>query len=276
MDGRIRGHLEASGGALRAAVHTSRSANRFIHLLFNGGALGTAVVVQVVERRMYIETVDTTGYGAGMTRKFLGSILHVHGPRLVCCFSQPKGEYIFGKSSGNGAKRLRNSSELVAFWTGFFEEFTRDIHVWSNHWENISHPYRSYDEMVYFEDDPKSKLAKHFSGSLDDFFRTLLCRADFVGGSLLYARMGDGALEEEDDAPACCGADDPSAIEECLRALDFSSYENALISTDKFVARFGIELLYFDSDAVQRNRPEEQKTVLQPRRKRRQTSRRLL
>ncbi|KAG5858916.1 hypothetical protein KMI_10g16160 [Encephalitozoon hellem] len=264
MDVEIRRHMEGSCGDSMVGVQAFVSGESYIFLLFNREVLLAGVTLQRVGSHVYIKNVDTTGYERGHARKFITSILKALSPELSCCFSTPKSEYIFNGSSQNKGKVIREPGELLEYWIGIFEDLYDDLHVWSNHYENISYPFKHLDEVVYFEDDPKERLRKHFVGSLEEMFAVLLCRADFTNGSLVYGRLckhvGCGMVEAE--------AGDVYGMEAMLRTLDFSTHSMALKSTEKFISRFGLDIEYFPSKRTARPKKSEQACiVLSPTRK---------
>lgn len=264
MELEIRKLMESDCGQSVLGVQVFVSGGRYISLLFGETILLAAMTLQRIGTRVYIRNVDTTGYGRGHTRRLVLSALRAMAPDLVCCFSMPRSEYIFHRSSENKGKRIKGAGELLRYWVGIFSELCSDVYVWSNHYEPASHPFRSMDEVVCFEDDPKEKLARHFEGSLDEMFTSLLCRPDFAKGSLVYGKPRmSGRLP-----PPYARAGDVSGMEEMLRALNFSTEANARESTRRFIDRFGLNMSYFRSDGgAKPPRPEEAHIVLKPRRK---------
>ena len=77
--------------------------------------------------------------------------------------------------------------ELVNLWVEIINEVHPEMHVWSNHYENISHPFKTFDDLVYFDDDPNEKLMRHFKGGLNQLFEAL-CQTDFSNGSFVYGK----------------------------------------------------------------------------------------
>lgn len=258
MDLEIRKHMESYCGGSSVGVQAFASGGSYLFLLFSREALLAGVTLQRIGGRVYIKNVDTTGYERGYARAFILSILKVLSPELSCCFSIPKNEYIFNGSSLNKEKKIRGPRELLEYWIGIFEDMYDNVHVWSNHHENISYPFKHMDEIVYFEDDPKDRLRKHFVGGLEEMFAALLCRTDFTNGSLVYGRSckhGGGCIVE-----ASIG--DVDGMESMLRKLDFSTRLEALESTKKFISRFGLVIEYFPIKRVMKPRRNEQACII--------------
>lgn len=265
MDVGIRRHMENPGGSSMIGVRSFRRDGRSVHLLFDCNTLLAAMTLQRIGKRIYIKNVDTTGCGVGHTRSFIIAVLKTISPDMTCCFSSPRNEYIFNKSSLNRMKKTRGPGDLLEYWVATFEEIHDKVYVWSNHYENVSHPFKDIDELVYFEDDPKEKLAKHFKGNLGEMFAALLCRTDFTAGSLVYGKSFGNVecyfdlLDAEDV--------DIGYVEMFLRSLDFSNAERAKMSTERFVCAFDIELEYFMSEKKSSTREETHACVLSTRRK---------
>lgn len=253
MDEEIRRHME-DGSGNPVGVCSFRSGGRSMHLLFGPAVLLAAVSVQEACGRIYIKNADTTGYGLGHTRRFVAAVVRTLGAGVLCCFSRPRHEYIFHRSSMNGAKNARSAGSLLEFWISVFEQCYEEVHVWSNSHENRSHPFEDIGDVVCFDDDPKERLARHFRGDLHGFFETLLCRADFSDGSLVYgvdrrrrSRFGD--LDARDV--------DIGRIEAFLRSQDFGSLDCARESTSRFVDAFGIEIECFRSRGMTAQRQDD-------------------
>ena len=264
MDLEIRKHMESLCGECVVGVQVFVAGERYMCLLFDEAVLLAAMTLQKIGRRVYIRNVDTTGCVRGHTRRFVISVLRVLSPDLVCCFSVPRSEYIFHRSSENEGKRVRGAGELLKYWVGIFSELCSDVHVWSNHYEPASHPFTSMSEVVYFEDDPKKKLGMHFKGGLEKMFAALLCRADFASGSLVYGRLQTDARGPGPEARP----GDVDGMEAMLRSLDFSTEASAKESTGMFMGRFGLSVEYFRGHrSLGPGRAEVAHAVLKPRRK---------
>lgn len=263
MDTEIRKHMEDPAGDSWVGVCSFGSGGRFISLLFNPTVLVSAVTLQQAGDRVYIKNVDTTGCERGHTRGLILAVLKTLGPRMTCCFSSPRDEYIFNGSSRNRMKRIRGAGDLLEYWVEIFGMFHDKVHVWSNYYENISHPFKSVDELVYFDDDPKEKLVRHFDGGVEDMFGTLLCRTDFVKGSLVYGVSVDGGCSSQAEAREL----DVWRVETRLRTLDFSTPEDARESTARLVDEFAMEIEYFKVKKTTVSRGEDQVCMVDVRKK---------
>nr|AGE96061.1 hypothetical protein ECU01_0860 [Encephalitozoon cuniculi] len=254
MDLEIRRHMESPCGRSELGIQAFVSNGRYLCLLFNRETLLAGMTLQKIRNRVYIRNVDTTGYGRGHARGFILSVLKTLAPGFCCCFSVPRSEYIFGGSSRNREKRIRGPGELLEYWIEVFESLYDDVHVWSNHYENISYPFKHIDEVVYFEDDPKEKLRRHFEGGLEEMFAALLCRADFASGSLVYGQSrGDDVCSVVETSIG-----DVDGMEAMLRTLDFSSISKARRSTKKFICEFELAVEYFQGQGAVRPKKNEE------------------
>ncbi|ADM10938.1 uncharacterized protein Eint_010760 [Encephalitozoon intestinalis ATCC 50506] len=261
MNLEIKKHMKSLCGESSLGVQAFMVDERYLCLLFNREVLLAGVSLQKIGDRVYIKNIDTTGYERGHTKRFIISVLKALSPKISCCFSTPKREYIFNGSSSNKEKRILSPGNLLEYWVGIFENLYSNVYVWSNHYENISYPFKSMDEVVCFEDDPKEKLKKHFKGGLKEMFTALLCRPDFTNGSLVYGQSWKNGRAGEVEATV----GDVGEMEAMLRSLDFSTISKARKSTKEFICRFGLSIEYFQAQrTLEPKKHEHAYTVLKP------------
>lgn len=86
-----------------------------LFILWVNGILSTAIYIQKTERTQFISMVDSTGYNRGHSIDFIIHVLRSFNGFIVC-FSYPKEEFIFGKSSLNPQKRILEYRELFELW----------------------------------------------------------------------------------------------------------------------------------------------------------------
>ncbi|KAH9412178.1 hypothetical protein HK407_01g00710 [Ordospora pajunii] len=258
MDSEIRRYMEDAEGSSTLGVHIRHAGKKYLCLLMNQDTFLVVVVLQRIKDRVYIECVDSTGYEHGHARRFMLSILKCMRPRITSCFSHPKNEYVFSGSSLNKAKRVRTPADLLDYWISIFEEYHGSVHVWSNGYDGVSYPFEHEDELVYFEDDPKQKMSRHFEGSMAEMFDALLCRADFVKGSLVYGRT---KAYKQSRIKRSCTADIESMIAS-LRSMDFSTLDNARRSANEFLQIYGLQTEYFQSERTVNRVAEQEECIV--------------
>ncbi|KHN70422.1 hypothetical protein M896_010750 [Ordospora colligata OC4] len=258
MDSEVRMRMEDAQGSSTLGVHIRRAGGKYVCLLMNHDTFLVVIVLQIVKDRVYVECMDSTGYEQGHARRFMLSILKCINPRITSCFSYPKNEYVFGSSSLNKDKRVRMPEDLLNYWISIFEEHHGSVHVWSNNYDRISYPFEHEDELVYFEDDPKQKISRHLNGSITEMFDALLCRTDFVKGSLVY---GNTKVYKKSCIKRCCIADIESMIVS-LRSMDFSTLDNARQSTNAFLQMYGLQTEYFQSNKAAKRRVTKQEECI--------------
>lgn len=211
--------MQGIPGAVDAAIHIEHCGEHTLYILFINKVIASVVLTQTKNASTYIRYADSTGLKRGYTGRFLAGILSsIRG--LVVCFSRPHPEPILGRSSANGAKRMRAPHDLFRYWMGVFQkrcgcalflgkesmlqEGRCGVRAWSNFGYDRSHPYRSAEEIESFEDDPVSKMARNMAcrPSINELFAGLLVRSDFASGGLLFSQCfcSGTAIDGEDRA----------------------------------------------------------------------------
>ncbi|KAI5172476.1 hypothetical protein PAEPH01_1752 [Pancytospora epiphaga] len=187
------------------AVHIEKDGEHTLYILFVENAIVSVVLTQTRNAVTYIQFVDSTGIKRGYTAKFIIGVISLI-PGLVTCFSHPRSEPIFGRSSKCASKKIRAPFDLFKYWISIFQsrckngryltEMKRErrcgVGTWSNFRADRSHPYESIKEIEFFEDDPIAKMIKSMqcedSMSIDELFLALLVRSDFACGGFLFSQ----------------------------------------------------------------------------------------
>lgn len=269
-----------------------------LYLILQAGKFVCGAVTQHIGRSsLYIEALDTTGHFSPREnqRNAVSSLVnHITAQdfRLFSVFSHPKKEIIFGKSSVNNKKGYLTPRKLQDFWINLFCK--NQVFVFSNFCERRSIPFKRMQNVKFFNDDPKGKLNIR-DVSVETFFETLLHRADFQKGSLVYMLNDKTALEtNKEEKKVCmnlgkklknhrdCRKKNKTA-EECyevqvpnrvkaaisfLRACDFSTVEKALMSTKAFLDEFEHKKYDFKIELFPKAlREEVPPTFMKPRKK---------
>ncbi|KCZ82498.1 hypothetical protein H312_00156 [Anncaliia algerae PRA339] len=201
-------------------------------------------ILQINSDVVYIEALDTTGLCTprNIQKMIINSLIHYIcnlDIAIISVFSLPRKEIIFGGSEHNSLKGFYTPKKLEEFWKDRFSS-TRlgKVHVYSNFTKNKSFPYKKLEHIRLFDDDPKRKT---MSDDLDisTFFQTLLHRADFIKGSLIYLEK-----QEVTTTPEECVFDESSVVRRALNLLrqsDFSDKQNGIESTKQFLNSFYCE-----------------------------------
>lgn len=182
-----------------------------LYTLWIDDIIACAVSVKESNQIYFIDMADSTGYNRGYNKAFIqGVISSIAG--VLYCFSYPKEELIFGKSSLNHSKKTHSPRELFEFWkecfgnrcfhskeitaiseNESFKEINRKtcyLNSWSCFDSERSYPFRSIDDLPDFEDDPISKMKAKIP-CLKDIFESLLFRMDFLKGGLIFSNCKD-------------------------------------------------------------------------------------
>lgn len=180
----------------KIAVFVQQESSKTLYILFYDDILAAAVYTETRNKTTYISCVDSTGYGRGYTKLFISGIFKTL-KNLIFCFTQPKNEPIFNKSSKNTLKRILSSKKLFKFWTDIFKGRC-DSHfadgtakncqfmTWSNFDIRRSYPFHNLNEIELFDDEPTSKMISKIK-NLKLLFEGLLVRSDFTKGGLIYS-----------------------------------------------------------------------------------------
>lgn len=197
---------------------------------------------------IYIEALDTTGYFTPRDHQkdiVYSLISHVCNMdcSLISVFSVPKKETLFGKSELNTLKGFYSARKLESFWVNHFKSLNKGkIHVYSNFTKEKSIPYKFIEQIRIFDDDPKRKTQVD-EPEINTFYQSLLHRADFIKGSLVYLEK-----KKIDSNPEKCDFDDNSFVRRAvsfLRGCDFSDLESGKRSTLSFLKMFYYENIEF-------------------------------
>ncbi|EOB14344.1 hypothetical protein NBO_29g0026 [Nosema bombycis CQ1] len=168
--------------------------NKFIFILFCNDVLSHYVSLSLKGKICYIDKLDSTGYIKGISKDLMKSILSTVNKEIICCFSHPKPSFIFNLNS----KKIMNSQDLACFWIEIFKTKCDKIQVWSNNFDefkrnhpNITkgYPYKTNEDLEYFKDDPKTRIREKLDVNLEKMFEIMLCRNDFIEGSLVYGTI---------------------------------------------------------------------------------------
>lgn len=243
---KITKYLEDEDGDLNIGISVYYEKNHIVFLLFCRRVLSYYVSLQINNNVCYFDKLDSTGFVDGIAKDFIKAIISTVETKTICCFSHPKPVFVFQTSR----KNLLRPFALASFWIEAFHNTSRNIFVWSNFFDSLQrkynfiskgHPFRTKDELVYFEDDPKSRVKENISEcTLERLFTTLLCRNDFVEGCLIYAtdKTKENYTPEFD-------IDEDISITNYLTGLDLSTEKNLIEESEKLINKFNLEISEF-------------------------------
>ncbi|KAG0438231.1 Histone acetyltransferase [Dictyocoela muelleri] len=226
-----------------------------------------ACIIQIKNNCLYIEALDTTGYfkprnlQSYFTKRFIKSILKEFDPKIISVFSKPKKEFIFNLSHKNPLKRILKPRDLFNYWLSLFESIQKyglkndnkyKLFVCSPFHKNKSVPFKSLDDVVFFEDDPKRKLLN--SLRIDDartvmedsnmididlFYILLLQRYDMNKGGLLYLKViyQDENYKKLNHEILTISVNNEDPID-FLRNSNFGNYKDSLKFSTEFLKKF--------------------------------------
>ncbi|KAF9763187.1 hypothetical protein NGRA_1451 [Nosema granulosis] len=242
----IRKNMESLDGDLELTVSVCYEENQMVFLLFCKNVLSYYVSLQIKNNVCYFDKLDSTGFLNGVGKCFMKAVLSIVKSKIICCFSHPKPAYVFLNTN----KNVLRPSALANFWIEVFSNKSRKIHVWSNNFSELQekhsfiekgYPFETIEDLEYFEDDPKTRIKENLEQTdIKKLFTTLLCRKDFIEGSLIYATTNesDTTLQIEYNETGY-------PITDYLVSLDLSTPEKLLKESQIFLEKFKLEKTTF-------------------------------